>query len=63
MKVLDSIAAVNMLLLGPPLKSQEEHTETKKGSLTVDFAELQVHLQSQHSSDMLLFTFIRDIFC
>ena len=61
---LDSNAAVNMLLLGPPLKfQQKEHTETKKGSLTVDFAELQVHLQSQHCSDIPLFTFISDIFC
>lgn len=63
MKVLDSNAAVNILLLGPPLKYQDEHTETKKGSLTVDFAELKVYLQSQHSSDVLFFTFIRDIFC
>lgn len=46
-KVLDSNAAVDMLLLGPPLKSQEkEHTETKKGSLVVGFAEFTCNLNT-----------------
>lgn len=51
MTILDSNTAVNILLLHPPLKSWEkENTETKKGSPTADSAELQVHLQFQHSS-------------